>query len=441
MRKSIFFLALCVLFTSAPLFSQEKQAGTIVTNYFSWLDAGKLEAVGTLLTDDFKATASFAPITFDKQGWRGVGENFNTAYPGMKHEIVDWFASGNKVVVSGVFKGTNTGPNMGNPPTGNKVELPFTTVFKLDGKGKINMLDSKFDVKSFESQLMAGINPHAMAEANIRKAYASLEKHDYNTFAGLCADDYTELGLGPQPIKGVWNAIEGYKAFLTAFPDLKFDITSIVPAGNNTYYLTINLSGTNTGSFMGIPPTGKKAMAQDVDIIVLDDKGRCLSHKPTYPNGLLDAIGLTPLLDPRNAVAEATIRNIMAAADAGDTEKLLSCFTPDAKHYFNGAITSNEELKKRVAGFKTGFPDVKRTLTVVANSNGAITAQGWLTGTNTGSFMGMPVTGNKVKVSVLAAYKLNDAGKVTESWVEVDNGALLGQLKGEAGTGANGKKK
>lgn len=431
MKKSILFSALFLLFTSASLFSQEKNAGQIVTNYFSWLDGGNLDAVGSLLTEDFKATASFAPVAFDKKGWRGVGENFNAAYPGMKHEIVDWFADGNKVVVSGIFKGTNTGPNMGNPPTGNKVVLPFTTLFQLDGKGKISMLDSKFDMKSFEGQLMAGINPHAMAEANIRKAYASLEKHDFKTFASLCADDFSELAIGPEPIKGVWNAIESYKAFMTAFPDMKFDITSIVPAGNNTYFLTINLSATNTGSFMGVPPTGKHAMVQDIDVVVLNDKGLCISHKSTYPNGLLDAIGITPLLDPRKAAAEAAVMGILAAADAGDAEKMASYFAPDAKHYFAGIANTTDELKKRVAGFKAGFPDIKRSLTIVASSNNSVTIKGWLTGTNTGTFMGKPATNNKIKVSVLGVYNFNEEGKVTEAWVEMDSATLMGQLKGE----------
>lgn len=431
MKKSFLFSALFGLLMSTSLFSQEKNAGQIVTNYFSWIDAGNLDAVGTLLTEDFKAMASFAPVAFDKNGWRGVGQNFNTAFPDMKHEIVDWFANDNHVAVRGIFKGTNNGPNMGNPPTGNRVETPFTTVFQLDGKGKIKMLDTKFDMKTFEGQLMAGINLHAMAEANIHKAYTSLEKRDFDAFASVCTEDFAELGFSPEPIKGVRNAIEAYKPFLNAFPDMKFDITSIVPAGNNTYFLTINLSGTNTGSFMGVPPTGKHAMAKDIDIVVLNDKGLCISHKSVYPNGLLDAIGITPMLDPRKAAAEAAVMGVMAAADAGNVDKLISYFAPDAKHYFGGTSNTNEELKKRVAGFKTGFPDIKRSLRVVASSNSSVTVQGWLTGTNTGMFMGNKATGNKIKVSVLGVYTFNEQGKITEAWVELDSAALLSQLNGD----------
>ncbi|MBK8955193.1 MAG: ester cyclase [Saprospiraceae bacterium] len=345
MKKLFMLSSFFMLFTASFLAGQEKKAGLIVTNYFNWLDAGNLDAVVALLTDDFKATAAFAPVAFDKKGWRGVGENFVTAYPGMKHEILDWFADDNKVVVSGIFKAKNTGINMGNPPTGNAVAVPFTTIFELDGKSKIKTLDTKFDMKLFESQLMAGINPHARNEANIRKAYASLENRDYKSFASVCSEDFSEIGFSPDPIKGVWNAIEAYKPFLNAFPDIKFDITSIVPAAPNTYYLTIKLSGTNTGSFMGIPPTGKHAVVEDMDVVVLNEQGLCISHKSVNPNGLLYSIGIMHKLDPRNAAAEASVLGIMAAADAGDTEKLISYFAPDAKHYFNGIANTNDELK------------------------------------------------------------------------------------------------
>ncbi|MBK9107591.1 MAG: ester cyclase [Saprospiraceae bacterium] len=193
----------------------------------------------------------------------------------------------------------------------------------------------------------------------------------------------------------------------------------------------MNVSGTNTGSFMGIPHTGKKAMVEDMDIVELNDQGLCISHKSVNPNGILYAVGIMDKLDPSNMAAEAAALGIMAAADAGDTEKLVSYFAPDAKHYFNGIANSNDELKKRVTGFKSGFPDVKRSLTVVASGNGAVSVQGWLTGTNTGMFMGNPASGNKIKVSALGVYKFNDAGKVTEAWVELDAATMLAQLKGE----------
>lgn len=277
------------LMSNTLISAQEKQAGKIVSNYFAWIDAGNLEAVGGLLTQDFQAVAPFAPVPLDKMAWKGVGQNFNTAFSGMKHEILEWFADDNKVAVKGMFYGNNTGPNMGMPPTGNKVMLAFNTIFELDGMGLIRKLNTQFDMKSFEAQLMAGINPGAKAEEQI-------------------------------------------KAFLMA-------------------------------------------------------------------------------------------------ADEGDVEKLLSYLSSDSKHYFAGVANTNEELKKRVMGFKTGFPDVKRELTVISNANGTICLKGWLTGTHTGTFMGKAPTNKKIRVSAIGVYKLNAEGKITEAWVEMDSASLMAQLQ------------
>ena len=142
-------------------------------------------------------------------------------------------------------------------------------------------------------------------EANIRKAYAALGNRDYNTFASLCTDDFAELGLAPMPIKGVWNAIEQYKAFLNAFPDLKFNIGSIAPAGNNRYFLEVTLTGTNSAPFMGLPPTGKSVMVRDMDIVTLNGDGKCVSHWSANADGVLDQIGYGSITNPSTQVVMA----------------------------------------------------------------------------------------------------------------------------------------
>lgn len=286
MKKAFFPLNLAAVFFGSP-----KTGEKIVIDYFSKVDAGEIEAVGKLLSEGFVAVAPFSPVPFDKQGWKGVGYGFKTAFPDMQHQLLNYFEKDGKVAVQGLFKGTNTGPNMGNPATGNAVELPYISIFEFDDEEKITSLNIMFDQKSFEAQLMAGINP--------------------------------------------------------------------------------------------------------------------------------------------NAAAEALVNGIMRAADAGNGDAVMSYFTPDAKHYFGGVANSNEELKMRVAGFKAAFPDIHRTLEVLSFSNNIICCKGYFIGTNTGMFMGKPATGNKINVSVLGVYKINNEGKVTEAWVEMDTAALMSQLKGE----------
>lgn len=284
-----FALALVCALLQTTAFAQNQNAGKIVTDYFAWVDAGNLDAVGTLLAEDLAATAPFAPAPFSKMAWREVGRGFKTAFPDMKHEIVDWFASGNKVAVKGIFRGTNTGPNMGNPATGNKVNCPFNAFFELDGKGRIKSLNTQFDMKAFEAQLMAGL------------------------------------------------------------PD---------PA----------------------------------------------------------------------AAAEANIRAMLAAADVGDVEKFMGYWAVNGINYFAGKQTSGEDMKKRIAAFKTAFPDIQRILEEVVVAGNSVTVRGWVTGTNQGTFQGKAPTGNKIKVAWLGFYKLNAAGNIENGWVEFDTKTLDTQL-------------
>lgn len=163
----------------------------------------------------------------------------------------------------------------------------------------------------------------ATAEMNIRKAYAALERHDYNTFASLCTEDFAELGLPPQPVRGVWAAIEQYKPFFAAFPDLKFNIEQITPAGNGRYYLKVIITGTNSAAFMMLPPTGKSVRVTDIDIIELNAAGKCVSHWSANPDGVLDAIGYGSITNPSTGLVFA----VYDAFGKGDVPGLLALCT------------------------------------------------------------------------------------------------------------------
>lgn len=209
----------------------------------------------------------------------------------MKHEVVEIISDDKTVTTRGIFRGTNTGSMMGNPPTGNTVNLPFLVLDELDGAGKIRNRYVQFDSKAFEAQLMAGL---------------------------------------PAP----------------------------------------------------------------------------------------------------GARAEADIRAMLAAADAGDVEKFMGYWAADGANYFAGKQTSGEDMKKRIAAFKAAFPDIKRTLDEVIVSGKTVTVRGWVTGTNLGTFQGKAPTGNMVKIAWLGLYKLNAAGKIESGWVEFDTKTLDAQVAG-----------
>lgn len=294
MKQFPFFkLTLILAFMTNTLFASNEgypRPSDLAMDYLKALDSGNTTAISNLLADDCWVSAPFLDQPVPKQAWLEVTKSLKIAFPDFKHEVLDCFESGTKVSVRGIATGQNNGNFMGNPPSGNRINSHFSSIFELDASWKIKAIYIQFDQKNLEAQLMAGL------------------------------------------------------------PD-------------------------------------------------------------------------------QQAIIEANVQGILSAADAGDTERLLSFFAPDAKHYFSGVSNTNDELKKRVAAFKAGFPDVKRNIRILASGKNEVTVQGWLTGTNTGQFLGNPATGNRIKVSVLGIYKFNAAGKVIEAWVEMDTATLQNQLK------------
>lgn len=292
--KQIKFFSLTLLlasFATALLARPNYPAPTdVVKAYFAAVDAGNAAETAATLAEDFTASTPIAPQPMNKAAWLATMQAFKTAFPDMKHSITT-MESGFQVAVSGVFSGQNNGPLMGNPATGNRVSAPFNAIIELDKAWKIKSINSQFDMKGFEAQLMAGLPNHAMK-------------------------------------------------------------------------------------------------------------------------------------------AELDIRAMLAAADAGEGEKFMAYWATDAPNYFAGKQTSGDDMKKRIVGFKTAFPDIKRNLDEVIVSGNSVTVRGWVTGTNTGQFRGQAPTGKSIKIAWLGLYKLNAAGKIESGWVEFDTAELEKQVKG-----------
>ena len=329
MKTSRIFFALFVsilVFVNAT-FAQKSKVETVVKTFYAAIDAYDEVALNNSLSNDLQAMIPISPVPFDKANFiTMVGKGFKQAFPDMKHEIQDWFTDGKMVAVKGVFTGTNTGPMQGNPPTGKKAVLPFTTLLELNGDWKIKMVNVQFDNASFMKQLMPDMASADQIRQNINKAYESLSKRDFATFKTLCAADFTEYTAGPMPIKGVDNCIEAYKMYFSAAPDMKFDIKNITLDGNRAIVETTT-TGTNTGMVMGmLPATGKMVKTMDVDFLTFDAQGKCTSHRTANPNEFFTQIGYGSLTNPNVGV-------IMAAYGAfgkGNLDELLTYIDDNA---------------------------------------------------------------------------------------------------------------
>ncbi|MEO6039858.1 MAG: nuclear transport factor 2 family protein [Saprospiraceae bacterium] len=142
-------------------------------------------------------------------------------------------------------------------------------------------------------------------KANIRAAYDALNHREWAAFSTLCAPNYTEVNVGPAPAVGINAAIELYQQFQTAFPDFMVKINDIAAVNPNRYLVQVTVTGTNTGSMLLLPPTGKSIKFDNVDVLEMDAKGKCISHAVSNPVEPLRQIGYESVANPSTQIVLA----------------------------------------------------------------------------------------------------------------------------------------
>jgi steroid delta-isomerase-like uncharacterized protein len=84
-------------------------------------------------------------------------------------------------------------------------------------------------------------------------------------------------------------------------------------------------------------------------------------------------------------------------------------------------------FKEKVAGFKSVFPDLEEDLEDIIASGDTVATRWVVTGSQQLEFMGIPASGQKVRVEGLNFYRLKD-GRVTDIWTQFDGVGLMQQL-------------
>lgn len=86
-----------------------------------------------------------------------------------------------------------------------------------------------------------------------------------------------------------------------------------------------------------------------------------------------------------------------------------------------------EGFKEILKGFQTAFPDLKIHVQKMVAEGDEVATRGYMTGTNKGSFMGIPATNKEVRIDYIDWWKFEN-GKAIENWVQMDIPGLMTQL-------------
>jgi len=84
-------------------------------------------------------------------------------------------------------------------------------------------------------------------------------------------------------------------------------------------------------------------------------------------------------------------------------------------------------FKQKVAGYKAIFPDLEEDLQDIIASGDTVATRWVVTGTQQREFMGIPATGQAIRVEGMNFYRLKD-GRLTDIWTQFDAVGMMQQL-------------
>jgi steroid delta-isomerase-like uncharacterized protein len=84
-------------------------------------------------------------------------------------------------------------------------------------------------------------------------------------------------------------------------------------------------------------------------------------------------------------------------------------------------------FKQKAAFFKALFPDLEEDLQDIIASGDTVATRWVLTGSLQREFMGIPASGQTIRVEGMNFYRLRD-GRVTDIWTQFDGAAMMQQL-------------
>ena len=124
-------------------------------------------------------------------------------------------------------------------------------------------------------------------------------------------------------------------------------------------------------------------------------------------------------------IIERLFTEVMNGRKFNLTEEIIA--PSYVNHGIPNAKTGPSGFKEIMQQFLDAFPDMRINMEAIVSEGDTVATRGYWTGTNSGSFMGMPSTGKKVRVEYADFWKLEN-GKAVENWVTMDMVGLMTQI-------------
>jgi steroid delta-isomerase-like uncharacterized protein len=232
------------------------------------------------------------------------------------------------------------------------------------------------------------------------------------------------------------------RLFRGAFSDLEFTIEQLVAEGDIVASLVTG-RGTNDGPLMGMPATGRTAQWASTGFFRVRD-GKIAEHWGV-PDllGLLGQLGAVPVppaepsppaptpasggeADPQTS--KALLRRHEEAFNARDGDGVAEAVADDfVFHVMGRDIVGAAAYRESFAPLWEAFPDARNEIVHLVAEGERVAALVRTTGTNTGSFMGLPASGNAVDFLGITFERVS-GGQRREAWAVPDMLGLMQQV-------------
>ena len=265
----------------------------------------------------------------------------------------------------------------------------------------------------------------------VEERRGALNRRDVGALSRLFADNcMVESPTAGRIVRGVAAVDDIHRAWAAGFPDATFTTDEILVEGDRLVWIA-RAAGTDTGGFLGLPPTGRRF---DLPVVVFStfEDGLVVSERRIYdftgllvqtgilkarPSGPIDcAMHMNP--SPSRAAAEtaahreqviALLARRTKAWASRDAATLVAQYTEDGvmDSHLAGRVQGPSQIGEVYAKWFGAFPDSQISSEDVVVEGARIAEFATMTGTDTGGFLGLPPTRKPFRLPAMWLYTLD----------------------------------
>jgi steroid delta-isomerase-like uncharacterized protein len=270
------------------------------------------------------------------------------------------------------------------------------------------------------------------------KRLDATNRHDVPGLTALFAEDcVVESPTAGGVVHGLTTVAAIHRAWATGFPDVVFTTKDLLIDGEHVAWIA-TAAGTDTGGFMGLPPTGR---AFELPMVTLST---LLDHRIVHERRIYDFTGMLVQIGILKAKAigsteAALARSAAPASESAPRYRADASLTTreDVVHllarwheawarrdmaliaeqhtdtclmdsHLEGPVTGRAAIRRLYEAWFAAFPDSALAPDDVLIDDERVAETAMLSGTDTGGFLGLPPTSKPFRLPVVWLFTVRD---------------------------------